>query len=69
MTPFFINQMQLYFNQTKGITTDMFHTCLAADPAFGDYNTRLMHAWADKWLPQTVNALKDFMGIYAKSRN
>ncbi|MCX7075202.1 MAG: aromatic/alkene monooxygenase hydroxylase subunit beta [Methylococcales bacterium] len=66
LTPFFINQMQLYHSQTKGITTDMFHTCLAADAHFGDYNKRLMRAWIDKWLPQTVNALKDFMGIFAK---
>jgi methane monooxygenase component A beta chain len=66
LTPFFINQMQLYHSQTKGITTDMFHTCLAADARFGDYNKRLMRAWIDKWLPQTVNALKDFMGIFAK---
>lgn len=67
LTPFFINQMQLYFNQTKGITNDIFHTCLASDPQFGAHNTRLMKLWMDKWLPQTVNALKDFMGIYAKS--
>ncbi len=64
LTPFFINQMQLYFSQTKGITTDMFHTCLGADVEFGDYNNRLMRAWANKWLPRTVNALKDFMAIY-----
>jgi methane monooxygenase component A beta chain len=24
-----------------------------------------MRAWANKWLPRTVNALKDFMAIYA----
>jgi hypothetical protein len=66
LTPFFINQMQLYYSQTQGITTDMFHTCLGADPEFGEYNNRLMRAWADKWLPRTVNALKDFMGIFTK---
>lgn len=66
LTPFFINQMQLYQSQTKGITTDMFYTCLSADPKFGAYNDRLMRAWMDKWLPKTVNALKDFMGIFAK---
>ena len=66
LTPFFVNQMQLYHSQTKGITTDMFHTCLAADPEFGEYNVRLLNAWSDKWLPRTINALKDFMGIFAK---
>jgi methane monooxygenase component A beta chain len=44
----------------------MFHTCLAADENFGDYNVSLMNMWSDKWLPRTVNALKDFMGIFAK---
>ena len=66
LTPFFVNQMQLYHSQTKGIVTDMFHTCLSADPEFGEYNDRLLRAWSDKWLPRTVNALKDFMGIFAK---
>jgi methane monooxygenase component A beta chain len=58
--------MQLYHSQTKGITTDMFHTCLGADSEFGEYNNRLMRAWSNKWLPRTVNALKDFMGIFSK---
>ena len=66
LTPFFINQMQLYHSQTKGITSDMFFYCLADDPEFGDYNRRLMRMWTDKWLPRTVNALKDFMGIFTK---
>jgi methane monooxygenase component A beta chain len=66
LTPFFINQMQLYHSQTKGITGDIFFYCLADDVEFGDYNKRLMRAWTDKWLPRTVNALKDFMGIFEK---
>jgi len=66
LTPFFINQMQLYFSQTKDITGDMFFHCLGDDAEFGDYNRRMLRAWTDKWLPRTVNALKDFMGIFAK---
>ncbi len=66
LTPFFINQMQLYFSQTKGITADMFFECLGDDAEFGDYNRRMMRAWTDKWLPKTVQALQDFMGIFAK---
>lgn len=66
LTPFFINQMQLYHSQTKGITGDMFFHCLADDAEFGDYNKRLLRAWTDKWLPRTVDSLKDFMGIFAK---
>jgi len=66
LTPFFINQMQLYFSQTKDITGDMFFHCLGDDAEFGDYNRRMLRAWTDKWLPKTVNALKDFMGIFAK---
>ncbi|OAI18858.1 MULTISPECIES: aromatic/alkene monooxygenase hydroxylase subunit beta [Methylomonas] len=66
LTPFFINQMQLYFSQTKGITSDMFFECLGDDAEFGDYNRRMMRAWTDKWLPRTVQALQDFMGIFTK---
>lgn len=66
LTPFFINQMQLYHSQTKGITGDMFFHCLADDAEFGDYNKRLLRAWTDKWLPRTVDSLKDFMGIFSK---
>jgi len=66
LTPFFINQMQLYFSQAKGITGDIFFECLGDDAEFGDYNRRVMRAWTDKWLPRTVQALQDFMGIFAK---
>lgn len=64
LTPFFINQMQLYYHQAKDITSDMFFYCLADDPEFGDYNRRMLRAWTDKWLPRTVQALHDFMGIF-----
>ncbi len=67
LTPFFINQSQLYFTQTKGIVDDMFFAeGLANDAEFGDYNRRVMRTWLDKWLPRTVQALHDFMGLYAK---
>lgn len=66
LTPFFINQMQVYFSQTKGITSDIFFECVGDDAEFGDYNRRLLRAWTDKWLPRTVQALQDFMGIYAR---
>lgn len=64
LTPFFINQMQLYYHQAKDITSDMFFYCLGDDPEFGDYNRRMLRAWTDKWLPRTVQALHDFMGIF-----
>ncbi|MDD4913947.1 MAG: methane monooxygenase [Methylococcales bacterium] len=67
LTPFFINQTQLYFSQTKGITSDIFfEEGLANDAEFGDYNRRILRAWTDKWLPRTTRALQDFLGIYAK---
>jgi methane monooxygenase component A beta chain len=66
LTPFILNQAQLYFSQTKGITSDIFFECLANDAEFGDYNRRVLRAWTDKWLAKTVQALHDFMGIYAK---
>ncbi len=66
LTSFFINQQQLYFQQTKVVTGDIFFECLANDAEFGDYNRRVYRAWIDKWLPRTVNALKDFLGIYSK---
>jgi len=66
LTPFFINQMQLYHSQTKGITGDIFFHCLADDAEFGDYNKRLLRAWTDKWLPRTVDSLTGFMGIFSK---
>lgn len=66
LTPFFINQMQVYFSQTKGITSDIFFECLSDDAEFGDYNRRILRAWTDKWLPLTVKALHDFMGIFAR---
>lgn len=66
LTPFFINQMQLYYAQAKDITSDIFFHCLGDDPEFGDYNRRMLRAWTDKWLPRTVQALHDFMGIFEK---
>ncbi|MBE9533084.1 MAG: methane monooxygenase [Proteobacteria bacterium] len=65
LTPFFINQAQLYHQQTKGVIGDMFFYCLVDDEKWGDYNTRLLRAYTDKWLPGTVTALKDFMGIFS----
>ncbi len=65
LTPFFINQSQVYFQTTRGAMTDLYLTCLADDQEFSAYNRRYLRAWTGKWLPQTVSALKDFMGIYA----
>ena len=67
LTPFFINQMQTYFQQAKAQVSDLMFYCLADDPEFGPYNKRVMRAWMDKYLPMTVDALRDFMGIYAKT--
>jgi methane monooxygenase component A beta chain len=67
LTPFFINQAQIHFANAKAITSDIFfEEGLANDAEFGDYNRRVLRAWTDKWLPRTVQALQDFMGIYAK---
>ncbi|MDD2759513.1 MAG: methane monooxygenase, partial [Methylomonas sp.] len=66
LTPFFINQAQIHFANAKAITSDMFFDeGLANDAEFGDYNRRILRAWTDKWLARTVQALQDFMGIYA----
>lgn len=65
LVPFFVNQMQTYFQINKGSMDDMFHVCLGNDPQFADYNRRLMRIWTTKWLEPTIKALRDFMGIYA----
>ena len=65
LTPFFINQAQTYFQITKSDAQDYFYTCLANDVEFGDYNRTLLRNWTGKWLGPTVEALRDFMGIFA----
>jgi methane monooxygenase component A beta chain len=66
LTPFFINQAQIHFANARNITGDIFfEEGLANDAEFGDYNRRVLRAWTDKWLARTVQALQDFLGIYA----
>ncbi|MDD5034390.1 MAG: aromatic/alkene monooxygenase hydroxylase subunit beta [Methylococcaceae bacterium] len=66
LTPFFMNQMQVYFNQTKDCIADLYITCLADDQEFSTFNREIMRAWSQKWLSKTLDALRDFMGIFAK---
>jgi methane monooxygenase component A beta chain len=66
LTPFFLNQTQLYFQTTKGALTDLFFHSLGDDPEFGDHNRTWYRAWTEKWLAKSAEALHDFLGIYAK---
>jgi methane monooxygenase component A beta chain len=66
LTPFFINQMQTYFQITKAAMSDLFFYSLAEDPEFGDHNRKWYRAWTGKWLEKTADALHDFLGIYTK---
>lgn len=43
---------------------ELFGRTLAADPAFGDYNKRLMRYWAEKWLPIEIAALHDIKRLW-----
>jgi len=65
LTPFFINQAQSYYGITKLDVQDYFYTTLVADTEFGEYNSKVLRNWTSKWLGQTVNALRDFVGIFA----
>lgn len=65
LSPFFMNQAQTYFQITRITMTDLFHTTLADDPEFADYNRRLMQIWTGKWLGRTTEAMRDFMGAFA----
>jgi methane monooxygenase component A beta chain len=66
LTPFIVQQSQTYFQIAKADLSDLFFYSLADDPEFSDYNRKWYRAWTEKWLKQTVKALHDFMGIYAK---
>ena len=65
LTPFFIAQSQPYFQINNALSDHLF-TWLGDDPAFGDHNRPWLRAWTDKWLSKTVEAMRDFIGIYAK---
>jgi methane monooxygenase component A beta chain len=65
LTPFFINQAQLYHQTTRADMQDLYFHSLANDPQFGAYNKRFLRVWTNKYLPQVVTALKDFMSIYS----
>ncbi|MDD2876558.1 MAG: hypothetical protein PHT60_07065 [Acidiphilium sp.] len=66
LTPFFINQTQTYFQTTRDAMSDLYLTTLCDDMQFSSLNRRFLRLWTDKWLSQTVTALKDFMGLYDK---
>ena len=40
---------------------------IGGDPAFGDYNRKLMRYWAEKWLPLVIEALRDFSNLWQAS--
>jgi hypothetical protein len=65
LTPFIIAGMQTSFQITKAAMADIFYYCLGDDPEYGGYNRRWMRAWTDKWLPRTVAAMTDFLGVFA----
>lgn len=66
LTPFVLAQTQTYYQINKAALQDLYLNCLANDPEFADLNRRWLRTWTAKWLPRTVEALRDFMGIYAK---
>jgi methane monooxygenase component A beta chain len=66
LTPFFLAQSQTYFQINRAGIQDLYLTCLANDPAFAGHNRRWLRTWTYKWLSKTVEAMRDFMGIYAK---
>ena len=66
LTTFFIAQAQTYYQINKGGIQDLYLNCLASDPEFSNLNRRWLRAWTAKWLERTVEALRDFMGMYAK---
>jgi Methane/Phenol/Toluene Hydroxylase len=48
-------------------TVELFGRTLGGDPAFGDYNRKLMRYWAEKWLPLVIEALRDFSDLWQAS--
>ena len=66
LTPFFLAQSQTYFQINRAGIQDLYLTCLANDPAFAGHNRRWLRTWTYKWLSKTVEAMRDFVGIYAK---
>jgi methane monooxygenase component A beta chain len=66
LTTFFVAQAQTYYQINKGGIQDLYLHCLANDPEFSDLNRRWLKAWTTKWFERTVEAMRDFMGIYAK---
>ncbi len=66
LTTFFIAQAQTYHQINKGGIQDLYLNCLANDQEFSNLNRRWLRAWTARWLQKTVEALRDFMGMYAK---
>jgi methane monooxygenase component A beta chain len=66
LTPFFTAQAQTYFQITRAAIGDLYLESLAKDAEFGEFNKIYLRAWTTKWLAGTVDALKDFLGLYQK---
>lgn len=64
LTPFVVGQFQSYFHLTRAAMDDHFNYCLANDVKFGEHNRRWFQAWTDKYLPGTIKALTEFVGLY-----
>jgi methane monooxygenase component A beta chain len=65
LTPFLVAGMQTSFQTTKAAMADVFYYCLADDPEYAGYNRRWLRAWTEKWLPRTIAAMTDFLGVFA----
>jgi methane monooxygenase component A beta chain len=63
-TPWFMAQ-SIGFHQyaAQGMRALCFGALLS-DPEFGDLNRRWLHVWTAKWLPKTLGALRDVLGMY-----
>ncbi|PND54254.1 toluene hydroxylase [Mycobacterium sp. ENV421] len=46
---------------------ELFGHMLAGDPKFGDYNKSLMRLWARDWAMQSIQAMADFVPVFAST--
>ena len=66
LTPWILSQSLTYFETAKKGTVKLMTNILPSDENVGEHNKRVITAWTEKWLPETIKSLKGFMGAYAQ---
>jgi len=68
LTPWIQSQTLTYFETAKKGTVKLMTVILPSDSdeKVAEHNVRVIKAWTEKWLPDTIKSLKSFMAAYAQ---